>query len=88
MERRTHCARDLVVGNTELAQWHRFDPLHFEIQGIVPIAYSVFAVSLGVAAGAVLRRTLPALGVTIFGYAAVRLYCRRDQTAPSLRRCH
>jgi ABC-2 family transporter protein len=51
----------------------RFDPLRFEIQGIVPIAYSLFAVGLGVAAGAVLRRSLPALGVTIFGYAAVRI---------------
>ncbi len=51
----------------------RFDPVHFEVQGIVPIAYSLFAVSLAVAAGAVLRRTLPALGVTISGYVAVRI---------------
>lgn len=51
----------------------RFDPLQFEIQGVVPIAYSLFAVSLGVAAGALLRRSLPALGVTIFGYAGSRI---------------
>jgi hypothetical protein len=52
---------------------NRFDPGRFDMQGVVPVAYSLFAVCLGVAAGAVLRRTLPALGVTIFGYAAVRI---------------
>jgi hypothetical protein len=52
---------------------NRFQTGRFEIQGIVPVAYSVFAVSLAVAAGAVLRRMLPALGVTVFGFAAVRI---------------
>ncbi|MDQ1731763.1 MAG: hypothetical protein QOK10_1922 [Pseudonocardiales bacterium] len=51
----------------------RFQPARFEIQGIVPIAYSVFAVSLAVAAGALFRRMLPALAVTVFGFAAVRI---------------
>jgi hypothetical protein len=44
----------------------------FDIQGIVPIAYAVFAVSLGVAAGTVLRRVVPAIATTIGGFVAVR----------------
>jgi ABC-2 family transporter protein len=52
---------------------NRFEPSKFEIQGVVPVAYSLFAVALGVAAGAILRRTLPAVAVTVFGYAAVRI---------------
>ncbi len=60
-------------GTPNALDGQRFDPAHFETQGIVPVAYSLFAVSLGVTAGAVLRRSLPALGVTIFGYAAVRI---------------
>jgi hypothetical protein len=52
---------------------NRFDTAQFETQGIVPIAYAVFAVSLGVAFGAVLRRSLPALGATIFVFAGVRI---------------
>jgi len=52
---------------------NRFDGARFDTQGVLPIAYSLFAVSLGVAAGAALRRLLPALGVTIFGFVAVRI---------------
>lgn len=51
----------------------RFDPLQFDIQGIVPIGYSLFAVALGLAAGALWRRTLPAIATTIVGYLAARL---------------
>ena len=36
----------------------RFGPGLFDIQSIVPVAYSVFAVALGIAAGAVLRRVV------------------------------
>ncbi|MEV4253064.1 hypothetical protein AB0J52_07820 [Spirillospora sp. NPDC049652] len=52
---------------------HRFDPFKFDVQGVVPAAYAVFAVALGIAAGAVLRRTLPALGVTVAGFTTVLL---------------
>ena len=44
----------------------------FDIQGIVPIAYAIFAVSLGIAAGTVLRRVVPAIATTIGGFVAVR----------------
>jgi hypothetical protein len=41
--------------------------------GIVPIAYTLFAMALGVCAGALLRRTLPAMAVTFAGFVAVRV---------------
>jgi hypothetical protein len=40
--------------------------------GIVPVAYAVFAMALGIAAGTLLRRTLPAMAVTLAGFIAVR----------------
>ncbi len=51
----------------------QFQPGHFDIQGIVPIGYAVFATALGIAAGALLRRTLVAIAVTIGGFIGVRL---------------
>jgi hypothetical protein len=48
-----------------------YNPLKFATQGVVPVAYSVFAVALGIAAGALFRRILPALGVTLAGFAAL-----------------
>ncbi len=38
--------------------------------GIVPVGYAVFAMALGIAAGALLRRTLPAIAVTLGGFIA------------------
>ena len=49
-----------------------FNPGRFDIMGLVPAAYALFAVALGIAAGALLRRTLPALAVTLAGFIAVR----------------
>ena len=57
---------------TNAEQLNQFDPGRFDIMGIVPVGYSVFAVALGVTAGAVARRTLPALAVTLAGFIAVR----------------
>jgi hypothetical protein len=50
-----------------------FQPGQFDIQGIVPIGYAVFAMALGIAAGAVARRTLPAIAVVLGGFIGVRL---------------
>jgi hypothetical protein len=49
-----------------------FNPGRFDIMGIVPVAYSLFAVALGIAAGTLLRRTLPAIAVTLAGFIAAR----------------
>jgi hypothetical protein len=51
----------------------QFTPVNFDIQGIVPIGYSVFAVALGIAAGTLIGRSLPALAVTAGVFLAIRL---------------
>jgi hypothetical protein len=53
-------------------QLDQFNPGRFDIMYLVPVAYSLFAVALGIAAGAVLRRVLPAMAVTLAGFIAVR----------------
>jgi hypothetical protein len=40
--------------------------------GIVPVGYTLFAMALGLCAGALLRRTMPALAVTLTGFIVVR----------------
>jgi hypothetical protein len=60
-------------GPVNAQQGNAFLVNNFDTQGIVPIGYSVFAMALGIAAGALLRRTLPAIAVTIGGFAVVRL---------------
>jgi hypothetical protein len=55
-----------------------FQPGQFDIQGIVPVGYAVFAVALGIAAGTLLRRTLPAMAVTIAVFTFVRLVIGQD----------
>jgi len=50
----------------------RLLPGVFDIRGIVPIAYVLFALALGVAAGTLIRRTLPAMAATLGGFVAVR----------------
>ena len=44
----------------------------FDQRDIVPIGYTAFAVTLGIAAGALLRRTVLAMGATLVGFVAVR----------------
>ncbi len=48
----------------------RFDA--FDIQGIVPVAYALFAVALGIAVGSVIRRVLPSLAATLVVFVALR----------------
>jgi hypothetical protein len=55
-------------------QQQNFQPSQFDIQGIVPVGYAVFAVALGIAAGALLRRTLPAMAVTLVVFTFLRLF--------------
>jgi hypothetical protein len=49
-----------------------FNPGRFDIMGLVPVAYALFAMALGIAAGTLLRRMLPALAITLAGFIAVR----------------
>jgi ABC-type transport system involved in multi-copper enzyme maturation permease subunit len=48
-------------------------PVSFAMRGVAPVAYTVFAVVLGATLGAVLRRSLPAMAVTLALYVAVQL---------------
>jgi hypothetical protein len=54
-------------------QLDAFKANRFDIQGIVPVGYALFAVALGIAAGTLLRRTLPAMAVTLAVFIAVRV---------------
>jgi hypothetical protein len=51
----------------------RFSLGVFDLRGIVPVAYALFALATGVAAGTLIRRTVPAMAATLGSYAAVRL---------------
>jgi hypothetical protein len=66
----------------------RMQPVAFDVQGIAPVAYTAFAVTLGVAAGALTRKTLPAMGVTLAAFTAIRvavLELARPSYQPALR---
>jgi ABC-type transport system involved in multi-copper enzyme maturation permease subunit len=59
-------------GPNNAEQLNAFQPGRFDLMGAVPVAYSLFAMALGIAAGALLRRVLPAVAVTLAGFVAVR----------------
>jgi hypothetical protein len=49
----------------------RLSPMMFDSRGVVPVAWAVFAFALGVAVGIAVRRAVPAMAVTLAGFAAV-----------------
>ena len=51
----------------------RFSSLIFATHGITPLGYAAFAFTLGIAAGALIRRTVPAMAVTLAIFAAVQI---------------
>jgi hypothetical protein len=64
---------DWWLGPLDHSTGDRFQPGIFDGQGIVPASYALFAVALGVAAGAILKRALPAMAATLLSFLAVRL---------------
>jgi hypothetical protein len=50
-----------------------FEANRFDVTDIVPVGYAIFAMALGICAGTLLRRTVPALAVTLAGFAALRV---------------
>lgn len=54
-----------------------FQVNRFDVTDIVPVGYAIFAMALGICAGTLLRRTLPALGITLVGFGAVRVAIAR-----------
>lgn len=59
------------AGNT--LYMNRFSTGLFYIQGIAPIGYAVLAVSMGIALGAWLKRTMAAIGITLLLMIAVQI---------------
>lgn len=51
----------------------RILPVLFASRGIAPIGYAVFAFVLGILAGAMIRRTVPAMAVTLAVYTALQI---------------
>jgi hypothetical protein len=63
---------DALPGDGE-ALPNRFVPLIFGARDIAPIGYAAFAVALGVTVGVLIRRTLPAMAITLALFAAVQI---------------
>ncbi|HEY7343119.1 MAG TPA: hypothetical protein VH591_19760 [Ktedonobacterales bacterium] len=63
----------LVDWADSATQDQRYTTWAFDLSAIVPVSYAAFALALGIAAGALLQRTLPAIGVALAGYLAVRV---------------
>ena len=50
----------------------RLSPLVFAARGVAPLGYAAFAFALGVTAGVLIRKTVPAMAVTLAVFAAVQ----------------
>jgi hypothetical protein len=64
---------DGVASDTRGSLAPRLTPVSFAMRGIVPIGYAVFALVLGVAFGLVVRRTVPAMALTLAVFAFVQI---------------
>lgn len=51
----------------------RFDPLIFSGRNIVPFGYAVFAIVLGTVVGLIVRRTVPAMAITLAIFVALQV---------------
>jgi hypothetical protein len=51
----------------------RLFPIVFGVRGVVPIGYTAFAFALGVAVGLILRRSVPAIAITLAVVIAVQI---------------
>jgi len=62
-----------LAGSASPTSVTRFTPAAFAASGVVPVGYAAFAFALGVTAGVLVRRTVPAMAVTLGAFAAVQL---------------
>jgi ABC-type transport system involved in multi-copper enzyme maturation permease subunit len=56
-----------------VAQGGQMGLIIFDIQGFAPIGYTLFAVALGILASTIWKKVLPAMGITLAGYAVIRI---------------
>ena len=71
----------LAIAFAALATWYRqpwdaldgrFAPEGFDLEGLMPAVYALFAFAAGTTAGALVKRSVPALAVALAAFAAVR----------------
>jgi hypothetical protein len=67
----------------DTANANRFGGAMFAVRDITPIGYAAFAFALGVTAGVLIRRTLPAMASTLVVFAAARV-AENDWVRPHL----
>ncbi len=60
------------TGPIDRVSLHRITPDVYGARGIVPVGYAAFAFALGVTLGLVVRRTLPAMAITLLVVAALQ----------------
>ena len=60
-------------GPLDQATGQRFGLYLFDLQGLVPVGYALFALALGVFAGVLTRTTQTAMAITLVGFLAARL---------------
>jgi ABC-type transport system involved in multi-copper enzyme maturation permease subunit len=60
-------------GGASVLSGNRFSWLTFASHGITPLGYAAFAFTLGTAAGVLIRRTVPAMAVTLAIFAVVQV---------------
>jgi hypothetical protein len=80
---------DQVAAGTAVG--NRFGFLLFDLEGLVPVGYALFAVALGVFAGVLTRKTQAAMAVTLVGFMATRLvveFLARPRFLAPLRRTY
>jgi hypothetical protein len=69
----------------------RFDVVFFDMQALVPIGYTLFAVALGIFAGTIWHKVLPAMAVTLAGFVGLRIaltILARPRYLPARTRTH
>ncbi len=60
------------LGRIDVRQ-SRFTEVFFDMQGVAPVGYTLFAVALGVFAGTLLPKVLPAMALTLAGFVGARV---------------
>jgi len=60
-------------GRNAPLSFNRLSPLVFAARGIAPLGYAAFAFALGVTVGVLIRRTLPAMAISLAVFAAVQI---------------
>jgi hypothetical protein len=66
--------RAMVLGGTvSVFNAGRFNPLNFATHGITPLGYAAFGFALGVTLGVLIRRTVPAMALTLAIFAAIQV---------------